>query len=557
MRLKKEENSRQSRNTSPSKEGKNRKSAPKRSLSEKTSYKKTEAPREGEKRRTRRNFSTEDRKDTTRKRFGDSENREGTGRKKENYGRERFSSRRNDGGFDNKRGRKPAFHTETEQEGRKSFHRNDKDTFRRKRDFDKEDNKRAYERKPQRERRFTDKEQDGERSYRRNDRDTFRQRRDFDKEDNKRAYDRKPQRERRFTDKDQDGEKSYRRNDRDTFRRRRDFDREDNNRSYDRKPQRERRFTDKEQDGEKSYRRNDRDTFRRRRDFDRENNNRSYDRNPRKERRSTVLDSDIMREIIQKRRATGRSSHKPKVLSLAWSEDRGPIRLNKYIANSGICSRREADSLITAGAITVNGEVVTELGTKVMPVDEVRYGDKVLQREKPVYILLNKPKGFITTTDDEKGRDNVMMLVEGACPERVYPVGRLDRDTTGLLLFTNDGEITKKLTHPRHEIKKIYQVELDMDMSLVDFETLVNGIELEDGLMKPDEVAFVEGQRNIIGIELHSGRNRVVRRLFAHLGYEIEKLDRVYYAGLTKKDLPRGEWRFLRQEEINILKRSL
>jgi 23S rRNA pseudouridine2605 synthase len=269
------------------------------------------------------------------------------------------------------------------------------------------------------------------------------------------------------------------------------------------------------------------------------------------------LDSDIIREIVQKRRATGRSSHRPKVLSLTWQEERGPIRLNKYIANSGICSRREADDLIVAGAITVNGVVVTELGTKVMPIDEVRYEDKVLQREKPVYILLNKPKGYITTTDDERGRDNVMMLIEGACTERVYPVGRLDRETTGLLLFTNDGEMTKKLTHPRHGFKKIYQVELDRDLSLTDFETLSNGIELSDGMMKPDEVAFVDGQKNVLGIVLHSGRNRIVRRLFEYLDYEIEKLDRVYYAGLTKKDLPRGSWRFLRQEEINILKMSL
>jgi 23S rRNA pseudouridine2605 synthase len=231
--------------------------------------------------------------------------------------------------------------------------------------------------------------------------------------------------------------------------------------------------------------------------------------------------------------------------------------LNKYIANSGICSRREADNLIVAGAIQVNGKVVSELGTKVAPTDEVRYDDKILQREKPVYILLNKPKNFITTTEDEFDRDNVMMLIEGACPQRVYPVGRLDRNTTGLLLFTNDGEMTKKLTHPRYGVKKIYQVELDRNLSLADFETLSNGVELEDGFMKPDEIAFVDGAKNVLGITLHSGKNRVVRRLFAHLNYEVEKLDRVYYAGLTKKDLPRGEWRFLRQEELNILKMSL
>ncbi|MDR2408742.1 MAG: rRNA pseudouridine synthase, partial [Bacteroidales bacterium] len=341
-------------------------------------------------------------------------------------------------------------------------------------------------------------------------------------------------------------QKHYRRNnDRDVSPYKKNFRRDDNDR--DTSPYK------------KNFRRddNDRDTSPYKKNFRRDDNTKENGDNPQRKRVSTVLDSEIMREIVQKRRATGRQSHKQKVLSLSWSEDRGPIRLNKYIANSGICSRREADSLIIAGAITVNGQVVTELGTKVMPVDEVRYGDKVLQREKPVYILLNKPKGFITTTDDERGRDNVMMLIEGACPQRVYPVGRLDRDTTGLLLFTNDGEMTKKLTHPRHDIKKIYQVELDKDILLSDFETLANGIELSDGFMKPDDLAFVDGQKNVLGIVLHSGRNRIVRRLFSHLGYEIEKLDRVYYAGLTKKDLPRGQWRFLRQEEINILKRSL
>jgi 23S rRNA pseudouridine2605 synthase len=327
-------------------------------------------------------------------------------------------------------------------------------------------------------------------------------------------------------------------------------DRDDKKRPFREKDDRKKSFEERN-DRKRPLRENDdnKKTFcRRERDewIDRE------ERKPRKERRSKHLDSDIIREVVQRRHETGRRIRTPKVLSLAWSEERGAIRLNKYIANSGICSRREADDLITAGAILVNGKVETELGTKVMPTDEVRYEDKILQREKPVYILLNKPKNFITTTDDEKSRDNVMMLIEGACSQRVYPVGRLDRDTTGLLLFTNDGEMTKKLTHPRYGIKKIYQVGLDKNMSSSDFEKLANGIELEDGLMKPDDLAFVDGAKNVVGITLHSGKNRIVRRLFARLGYEVEKLDRVYYAGLTKKDLPRGEWRFLRQEEINI-----
>jgi len=349
--------------------------------------------------------------------------------------------------------------------------------------------------------------------------------------------DAKPRRERRFDDRD---------NERDAKpRKERRFD--DRDKERDTKPRKERRFDDRDKE---------RDTKpRRERRFDDRDKEREF--KPRKERRSKVLDSEIMREVVNRRRATGRTSNKPKVLSLAWGEERGAIRLNKYIANSGICSRREADDLIAAGVILVNGKAETELGAKVMPTDEVRYEDKILQREKPVYILLNKPKDFITTTDDEKSRDNVMMLIEGACPQRVYPVGRLDRSTTGLLLFTNDGEMTKKLTHPRYGVKKIYQVELDKNLLLADFETLAEGIELEDGLMKPDDLAFVDGKKNVLGITLHSGKNRIVRRLFAHLGYEVEKLDRVYYAGLTKKDLPRGEWRFLRKEEINILKMSL
>lgn len=282
----------------------------------------------------------------------------------------------------------------------------------------------------------------------------------------------------------------------------------------------------------------------------------NHSQKPRK--RNVTAESDILSDIIHIRRSEGRGSErKPKILSLSWSEERGPIRLNKYIANAGICSRRDADKLIEAGAVKVNGIVVTELGTKVMPTDEVRYEDKILQREKPVYILLNKPKDYITTTDDEKDRNHVMMLIEGACEERVYPVGRLDRTTTGLLLFTNDGEMAKKLTHPRYGVRKIYHVELDRNLTLEDFEKIVAGIELRDGLMIPDEVAYVGDSKKEIGITIHSGKNRVVRRIFEQLGYMIEKLDRVSYAGLTKKDVPRGHWRFLKKEEINILKMSL
>jgi len=232
------------------------------------------------------------------------------------------------------------------------------------------------------------------------------------------------------------------------------------------------------------------------------------------------------------------------------------IRLNKYISNSGVCSRREADKLIEAGAIKVNGKIVTELGTKISPADKVQYGDQSISREKFRYILLNKPKGYITTVDDPEKRKTVMALIENACKERVYPVGRLDRNTTGLLLFTNDGDVAKKLTHPRYGVKKIYHVILDKQLNKVDLQSILNGFKLEDVIVKADSLEYVGDGRDKkeIGITLHSGQNRIVRRIFEHFEYKIVKLDRVYYAGLTKKNLPRGHWRFLEEHELNLLK---
>lgn len=284
-------------------------------------------------------------------------------------------------------------------------------------------------------------------------------------------------------------------------------------------------------------------------------NDRYKDETPRKRKRDVTAESAILTEIVERRHREGRKApQKQKILSLEYEEQYGPIRLNKYISNAGICSRRDADTLIESGAITVNGKVVTELGTKVMPTDEVRFGDKVLQREKPVYLLLNKPKDYITTMYDDRDRKDVMELVRGACKERVYPVGRLDKNTTGLLLFTNDGEMAKKLTHPKHNIRKIYYLELNKNLSGSDFEAILNGIELEDGFIKPDDLAYVNDSKREIGITIHSGRNRIVRRIFEKLDYNVIKLDRVAFAGLTKKNLPRGKWRFLTDAEINILK---
>ncbi len=230
----------------------------------------------------------------------------------------------------------------------------------------------------------------------------------------------------------------------------------------------------------------------------------------------------------------------------------GKIRLNKYIANAGICSRREADDLIKSGAIKVNNVVVSELGFRISPMDKIQYGGETLSKEVKRYVLLNKPKDYITTSNDPEGRKTVMELVKNACKERLYPVGRLDRATTGLLLMTNDGELAKKLTHPSHQVKKIYHVSLDKNLKAVDLKKITEGITLEDGLTEVDEIAYVgEGaDKTEIGIALHSGKNRIVRRIFEHLGYEVVKLDRTFFAGLTKKDLPRGNYRLLTEKEI-------
>ena len=234
----------------------------------------------------------------------------------------------------------------------------------------------------------------------------------------------------------------------------------------------------------------------------------------------------------------------------------GTTRLNKYIANAGICSRREADRLIAAGAISVNGVVVTEMGFQVHEGDMVNYGGETLHSERKRYFLLNKPKGFITTVDDPQERETVMMLIDGACKERIYPVGRLDRNTTGLLLFTNDGDLARHLTHPSTKVYKIYQVELDKPVTRQDMKQLLDGIELEDGPIHVDDIQYADNgtDKRIVGVELHSGKNRIVRRMFEHLGYNIHKLDRVVFAGLTKKDLPRGRYRELTPAEVGYLK---
>ena len=232
-----------------------------------------------------------------------------------------------------------------------------------------------------------------------------------------------------------------------------------------------------------------------------------------------------------------------------------PIRLNKFLANAGVCSRREADEFITAGVVSVNGEVVTELGTKIKRSDEVKFHDQTVSIERKIYVLLNKPKDTVTTSDDPQARRTVMDLVKGACDERIYPVGRLDRNTTGVLLLTNDGDLASKLTHPKYLKKKIYHVHLDKNLTKADLEQIAAGIQLDDGEIHADAISYTdEFKKDDVGIEIHSGKNRIVRRIFESLGYKVMKLDRVFFAGLTKKGLRRGEWRYLTEQEVNYLR---
>ena len=317
--------------------------------------------------------------------------------------------------------------------------------------------------------------------------------------------------------------------------------------NYGEQPRGERRFRDDDRkfggrpkrkfddDRPRERRFHDDDRPRRRFDDDRRGDHRYDDREERRGRKGYVREKDPMYD-------------RPKAT--------GEIRLNKYLADCGICSRREADDLIKAGCVMVNDEVITTMGYKVKTEDKVVYGGQTLNREKLRYVLLNKPKGVITTSDDPYERDTVMELVKNACRERLFPVGRLDKMTTGLLLFTNDGDLTKRLTHPSTEVPKLYQVTLDKPLTKNDMLRIAEGIELDDGPIAADAIAYDQDDdsKKVIGIELHSGRNRIVRRIFEHLGYEVQKLDRTMFAGLDKYRLPRGEWRFLSDLEVSNLK---
>lgn len=312
---------------------------------------------------------------------------------------------------------------------------------------------------------------------------------------------------------------------------------------------RERRSNSEFSDKPKA-RRNDSEFNDRRTNSETEKTSKSTDRAKRFNSEKTKRASRVAND-----QSTEKKSSKGSVTSFSKKAPDDLIRLNRYISNSGVCSRRKADELILNGEVTVNGEVVKELGFKVKVSDKIKFQGKLLKPGNLEYILLNKPKDFITTTDDPLERKTVMDLVRNASTERVYPVGRLDRNTTGLLLFTNDGELADRLAHPRNQVRKIYEVELDKSLNTNDFEKIKEGLELEDGLAKVDTISYLDGKsKKHVGVEIHIGRNRIVRRIFESLGYEVIKLDRVVYAGLTKKDLPRGRFRHLTKEEIIYLK---
>ncbi len=283
-------------------------------------------------------------------------------------------------------------------------------------------------------------------------------------------------------------------------------------------------------------------------------NNREEDKkirkSPRNDKRTKISSKSTERKGWKNKSKT--FAKKKKATSQRFSTE---MRLNRFIAHAGICSRREADQYITAGLVTVNGKIVKELGTKVLSSDDVRFDGRKLNPEKKVYILLNKPKGFVTTTDDSQGEKTALSLIKNSITERVYPVGRMEKETTGLILFTNDGDLSKRLTNPKHKIQKLYQVTLNKPLTKNDFQKLSEGVDLEDGTIIPNELSFINpNEKRELGIELLSGKNRLVHRMFELLGYQVQKLDRVLFAGLTKKNLPRGKWRELSDKEIIFLK---
>lgn len=380
-----------------------------------------------------------------------------------------------------------------------------------------------------------------------------RPRRNEDGERPSRGFNRPERGERNFNREERNNDRGFGRGER-AERPTRNFNRpERTERSFNRDERGERNFNREERSNDRGFGRGER-TERPTRTFNREERGERTERPTRSFNRDE-RGNDRGFKAGAKRTGAPKRDEKPRSYpKFNPNQSAGEIRLNRFISQSGVCSRREADDFILAGVVTVNGQVVTELGTKILPTDEVRFHDEKLQGEKNVYLVLNKPKGYVTSLDDPHAEKTVMDLVKNACTERVYPVGRLDKNSLGLLLITNDGDITRQLTHPSYRKKKIYQVTLDKPLTRADMDSLTEGITLEDGDIFADEVAYASEDKRTVGVEIHSGRNRIVRRMFEHLGYTVQKLDRVYYAGLTKKNLKRGEWRFLTRDEVMRLK---
>ena len=377
-----------------------------------------------------------------------------------------------------------------------------------------------------------------------------RPRRNEDGERPSRGFNRPERGERNFNRDERNNDRGFNRGER-AERPTRNFNRPE--RTFNRDERGERNFNREERNNDRGFGRGER-TERPTRSFNREERGERTERPTRSFNRDE-RSNDRGFKAGAKRTAAPKRDEKPRSYpKFNPNQSAGEIRLNRFISQSGVCSRREADDFILAGVVTVNGQVVTELGTKILPTDEVRFHDEKLQGEKNVYLVLNKPKGYVTSLDDPHAEKTVMDLVKNACTERVYPVGRLDKNSLGLLLITNDGDITRQLTHPSYRKKKIYQVTLDKPLTRADMDSLTEGITLEDGDIFADEVAYASEDKRTVGVEIHSGRNRIVRRMFEHLGYTVQKLDRVYYAGLTKKNLKRGEWRFLTRDEVMRLK---
>ncbi len=412
----------------------------------------------------------------------------------------------------------------------------------------------------------------GERNYNREDNNNYREERTFNREGNyqrrERDFNREgfQPRERNFQSEERsfNREGGYQRRERDFNRegfqpRERNFQREE--RSFNREGGYQRRERDFNREGfqprERNFNHEER-SFNREGGYQRREEGRTYGERKVSARiaKSAPKAKSFQHKEPKKYINTANEYTLENYPSYEAPKQDGAIRLNRYISMSGICSRREADEYIAKGEITVNGVVVTELGSKVMPGDVVCYNGKQIENEKKVYIVMNKPKGFVTTLDDPHADKSVMDLVKNACTERIYPVGRLDKNSVGVLLLTNDGDLAKKLTHPTYEKKKIYQVSLDKHLTRADLEQLILGVTLEDGYIAADDVCYVDDpkMKNAVGIEIHSGRNRIVRRMFEHVGYHVGKLDRVYFAGLTKQKLKRGEWRFLTEKEVAMLK---